>query len=84
MGHFCDVHIKQTSVCIEELTLTRWQTNQNIRIDNTLSLARANFFYQSSKLWNNVPLHIRKTKNLASFKSQIKIWIKNRIQGVPK
>ena len=66
------------------LGTSRSQTNQIIRIDQKLSLARSSFFYRASKLWNNLPLNLRKQVNLSAFKNGAKNWIRTNIKGVPK
>ena len=62
---------------------TRSQTNQNIRIDLDLSLARPSFFYRASRLWNNLPIDLRNQASLAAYKKGVKLWIRDHVKGVP-
>ena len=49
------------------------------RIEFRLSLARASFFYQASRLWSALPDEIRSTENKAMFKKKSKAWVKKHI-----
>ena len=49
------------------------------RIDFRLSIARASFFYQASRLWSALPEEVRSTENKAMFKMKSKAWVKSNI-----
>ena len=49
------------------------------RIEFRLSLARASFFYQASRLWSALPDEIRNIENKAMFKKKSKAWVKTNI-----
>ena len=54
--------------------VTRSRTNNNAnQINYHLALSRGNFFYQSSKLWNQIPVSIRILEKTETFKKQLKI-----------
>ena len=62
---------------------TRANTNQECRVDFTLSLARTSFFHQSSRIWSELPISIKTAKSLETFKRAMKNWIKMRISIKP-
>ena len=52
-------------------------------INFNLALGKSNFFYQSGKIWNNLPVHIKQSKNLNLFKKKCKQWVKTNISIKP-
>ena len=58
------------------------ETTRNLRDGNTLIQPKVNtikfginsFSYQGSKLWNNLPVHIKSAQTLSQFKSRIHEW----------
>ena len=63
---------------------TRTQDTHRInRVEFKLSLCRTNFFYQSSRLWSSLPIHIRSAKNQYTFKKKCKAWVKAMILVKP-
>ena len=63
----------------EEERAHRSQANNLIRIDVDLSISRNAFFYQGSRLWNAIPLVIRNSASLSSYKIEVKKWIRENI-----
>ena len=53
------------------------------RVEFRLSLARSNFFYQSSRLWAALPEPIKSSNSKQTFKKLCKTWIKNNIMEKP-
>ena len=53
------------------------------RIEFKLSLARTNFFYQSSRLWSALPERIKSARNKSVFKRMSKSWVKSNILVKP-
>ena len=64
-------------------TRTRSNTNHESRIDFKLSLARTSFFYQSSRIWSQLPYSIKTAKSLETFKRAMKNWVKQNISIKP-
>ena len=64
-------------------TSTRTAQNQDIRIDFHLSLSRGSFFFQSSRVWNSIPQHLKYSTNLETFKKETKTWTKMNITVRP-
>ena len=62
---------------------TRIRPGHVNRIEFDRSLARANFFYQSSRLWTALPDQVKSSENKHSFKKKCKTWIKNNILVKP-
>ena len=63
---------------------TRTQNTHGInRVEFKLSLCRTNFFYQSSRLWSSLPIHIRSAKNQFMFKKKCKAWVNAMIRVKP-
>jgi hypothetical protein len=59
---------------------TRTNTDLSInRIDFKLSLGRSHFFYQASRLWSSLPIHIKSSRNKSTFKKKCKIWVKANV-----
>ena len=56
---------------------TRLARHSINRIEFRLSLARASFFYQASRLWSALPDELRTIKNKAKRKSND--WVKSKI-----
>ena len=50
------------------------------KIGYNLSVSRNQFFYQSSLIWNNLPVHIKKLEKIETFKKHLKQWIITNIQ----
>ena len=44
-------------------------------IDYKKSISRGQFFYQSSKIWNSLPINIRKLEKIIAFKKALKPWV---------
>ena len=61
-------------------TTTDYSVN---RIEFKLSLARTNFFYQSSRLWSALPEGIKSARNKSLFKKMSKSWVKSNIRVKP-
>ena len=53
------------------------------RIEFKHSLARTNFFYQSSRLWAALPFSIKGARNKYTFKKQSKSWVKANVSIKP-
>ena len=53
------------------------------RIEFKLSIARTNFFYQSSRLWSALPEDIKAARNKSIFKKLSKSWVKSNILVKP-
>ena len=71
---------------ISKSKLPNYHYNRLFNDDNSdrnvafhLSIAKSNFFYQSSKLWNNLPPETKQASNLTSFKKLCKLWIKANV-----
>ena len=62
---------------------TRSDTNQDSRIDFKLSLARTSFFFQSSRIWSQLPYSIKTAKTVETFKRAMKYWVKQNIAIKP-
>ena len=41
-----------------------------------LGLAQDSFCLRGAASWNSLPLHVRKTRKIGEFKSQLRKWIK--------
>ena len=55
------------------------EDNSDRKVEFHLSLAKSNFFYQSSKLWNNLPPEVKQAPNITHFKKLCKSWIKANV-----
>ena len=53
------------------------------RIEFKKSIARANFFYQSSRLWSALPDTVKAASNKSTFKKQCKSWVQYNILVKP-
>ena len=53
------------------------------RVEFNLSLARTSFFYQSARIWSELPHPIKTAKSLETFKRAMKIWVKTNIKIKP-
>lgn len=53
------------------------------RVEFKLSLARTSFFYQSSRIWSELPTTIKTAKTLETFKRAMKTWVRARISIKP-
>ena len=53
------------------------------RIDFKLSLARSNFFYQSSRLWAAIPDSIKMIRKKNIFKKKCKSWVMSNVLVKP-
>ena len=49
---------------------TRGVASMQARVDFDLSLARTSFFYQSSRLWNQLPMNMKLNTNYENFKKK--------------
>ena len=63
----------------EEARVSRSLRNNLIRIDVDLAITRNAFFYRSSRLWNAIPMDIRNSVSIKSFKVGVKKWIRENI-----
>ena len=60
------------------------QTNHQIsRVEYKLSLSRGGYFYRGSKLYNQVPDHIKQESNQKLFKTAAKKWVLRSIPVLP-
>ena len=59
------------------------RTNDGKRVEFKLSLARTSFFYQSSRIWSELPYPIKTARSLETFKRAMKIWVKTNIMIKP-
>ena len=53
------------------------------RIDFSLSLGRASFFYQGARLWGSLPGNLKESRSVGSFKKLCKVWVKENIRIKP-
>ena len=53
------------------------------RIDYEISLARNSFFFQASRIWNSLPQPVQLSRNVNTFKSSCKTWVKRNIAMRP-
>ena len=53
------------------------------RIDYEMSLARNSFFFQASRIWNSLPQPVQLSRNVNTFKSSCKTWVKRNIAMRP-
>ena len=62
---------------------TRLAASRRIRIDGNfdadLSLAHDSFRWRASKLYNELPVHIRTETKLARFKFNLKQWVSSNV-----
>ena len=58
---------------------TRGVASMQARVDFDLSLARTSFFYQSSRLWNQLPMNMKSNSNYDNFKKKTRVWVKSNI-----
>ena len=58
-------------------------TNEDTHINFDLSLSRGSFFFRASRLYNAVPLNIKNSPTIPSFKTNLKKWIKENIAVAP-
>ena len=60
---------------------TRLATTNGIKLDQRVKseLAKNNFTYKSVKQWNELPVKIRQSTTLTTFKKDLKVWIKENI-----
>ena len=54
-------------------------TNLNTRVDFSSALGRSSFFFQSSKIWNALPMSIKTASTTQSFKTMCKKWTRENI-----
>ena len=59
------------------------EDNSEIDVDFRLAIGKSNFFYQSSKIWTNLPLEMKQAVNIEAFKKQCKQWVKFNIAVKP-
>ena len=53
------------------------------RVEFSLSLCKASFFYQGSRLRISLPGHVRESRNIEVFKRLCKAWIKANVRIKP-
>ena len=53
------------------------------RVEFSLSLCKASFFHQGSRLWVSLPGYVRESRNIEVFKKLCKPWIKANIKTKP-
>ena len=49
------------------------------QVDRKLAVSRGGFVYQGCKIYNKVPLSLRKEKNIKKFKKSMKLWVKENV-----
>ena len=54
-----------------------------IPITTKLSISRSSFITRGARIWNQLPLQLRKCNKTVSFKRQAKIWVKEHIPIKP-
>ena len=56
---------------------TRLATSDGIRLRqrNRLSLNKSGFRFRASQQWNSLPVDVRRSKNVQSFKQNLRAWI---------
>ena len=54
-----------------------------INVDRNLTIARSGFVSRGAKLWNLLPLDLRSKDKTSSFKSGVKMWIKEYVSEKP-
>ena len=59
----------------------RWGAEK--RVDFKLSLGRASFFYQGTRMWAALPGFVKDASNVRFFKKRCKTWIKTNIKMKP-
>ena len=62
---------------------TRGTEKDNKIVDFELSLGRGSFFYQSSRIWDQLPNDIKVSKTIHKFKKKCKDWITSNISVRP-
>ena len=60
------------------------RNDTNLDIQAELTITRGGFMYRAAKLYNMIPNHIKNEQKYNTFKSKIKIWIKQNISVRPK
>ena len=54
--------------------------NGHIVVPNTdLTLAMKSFTFHGAKLWNSLPVHVRKCLKVGNFKTQSRKWVKEMV-----
>ena len=54
--------------------------NSACLINYEKSISRGTYFYQASKLWNSLPIDLRKTEKKATFKKSVKLWTSQNVR----
>ena len=55
----------------------------SITVHRNLTISRGGMMYRGAKLWNQLPIDLRKIEKLPSFKSGVKKWVMNSISIKP-
>ena len=58
-------------------------TNEAIPINYNLALSRGSFFYRAAKLYNALPIAIKRCATVPTFKKHLKQWVKNNVGVTP-
>ena len=58
-------------------------TNEDIPINYNLALSRGSFFYRAAKLYNALPIAIKRCATIPTFKKHLKQWVKNNVDVTP-
>ena len=54
--------------------LNQYKLNLNVPKVNQVSYGEKRLRYHESKIWNSLPLHVKTSENLKTFKDIIKNW----------
>ena len=61
-------------------TLKNDNRNGHIVVPNSeLTLAKKSFTFRGAQLWNSLPVHIRKSLKIGSFKKASRKWVKDTV-----
>ena len=55
----------------------------DIRLEYSKSISREGTLYRGKRLWNTLPVNLRTSRTIASFKRGVKSWIKENIPVTP-
>ena len=70
----------------EEVQLDRVgarRRQHDIRLEYSKSISREGTLYRGKRLWNTLPVNLRTSRTIASFKRGVKSWIKENIPVTP-
>ena len=70
----------------EEVQLDRVgarRRQHDIRLEYSKSISREGTLYRGKRLWNTLPVNLRTSRSIASFKRGVKSWIKENIPVTP-